>query len=624
MSEAKLVLLDARLDRQKIVDIIGREGLVRWAALIQDYGRIIEIEEALPPTIQRMETGPAMRRAVQALRTPYYRLTADLGRKHQSLAWWSNSISERNNMNSRLFLNCCYVDAARRLIERDGDLCLVCDDPTVLKIVAGCFASSRRIVVETSGRLNGRALNGYLHSFLYVLGTCVQGLWRWFQAKASLYWHDRAQKERPRGPADLDCLVHTWADEKSFGANDRFNDRYFTTLPDWLRQRGYKTASLVTVYAIERSFWRALEFFRKDPAAYILPEDYCTWYDYLFPVRLYLRRLRFGFKGLVLNGVDMSALFTMEKQRDAGSFVLLYYPLMKRLADKGVRPSVILEAFENMLSDKMVALGVKKYLPGTRLFGFFHLAVTQNILCNFIGPGEAEFAPLPDRIICNGPVFRDRLAEAGYPEDKLSVGVALRYQYLWKQKAPDESEALGFQPPAGPMRILVPLPLVEDGALELIGKTMAAAGNDYHIYLKPHPMGLGLLDRLPDGIRSRVQALTGSMDEALARTDVVVTAATSAALDAVLSGKPLVRLGREAEIDLDPLEGLESLDRVYYSPKEIKAVLADYQTRIRNGSPLIGYDPRTLLPGLFAPPSDEGLSAFIPSDLRKTRGPSVQ
>jgi len=412
----------------------------------------------------------------------------------------------------------------------------------------------------------------------------------------------------------VDFILHTWVDEKCFGSNGEFHDRYFTILPGWLREKGYKVSTFITIYSIKRLYWQAINFFRLKPEDYIIPEDFYKWYDYFFPVWLYFKKFRFKYKQLILDSVDVTSLFHEENKRDPVNFTTMNYILMKRLAQREFEPRVIIDGFENMVSDKMIITGARKYLRNTILNGFFHIPVTLNILCNFTDKMEIMFAPLPDYIICNGEFYREILEQEHYPGEKLTVGSALRYTYLWQRKLEKP-----ISPMNGVLQILVPLSLVKNASIELIQKVMGAVGQQtsYEIYLKPHPMGLKFVEELPTSTLSRVEVLTGSMDAALSKVDVILTGATSAALDGVLSGKPVIRIGRESDLDLDPLGCLKGFERVFYHEEEIREVLKQYHLALKNGKSVINYDPNTFLQNLFAPPTEDFLSAFIPEPLRR-------
>ena len=50
----------------------------------------------------------------------------------------------------------------------------------------------------------------------------------------------------------------------------------------------------------------------------------------------------------------------------------------------------------------------------------------------FLGEGEREFIPLPDKIIVNGNNALNLLKEEGYPLERIAVGGAWRYTYLFE------------------------------------------------------------------------------------------------------------------------------------------------------------------------------------------------
>jgi hypothetical protein len=613
MNSSQLILIDANLRDVQLLQIIRRNEVRKWVAFIPDYARILELEDLLRPYALRIGTGRELQETAHKLRRPFYRLTAQLGDKYNSLEWWSSSISERNTMNSRLFLNCCYVFVAKDFLNMNDDMCIICDSVPVLKTISNIAKNSHKVFLYKSRSLERYFLQGYTRRIAALFYNMIVGWRRWLVARVNLLYHQILLRKRIKKLMAVDFMLHTWVAEKCFGSDGKFHDGYFGVLPQWLREKDYDVCTLVTIFSTRRSYWKALNFFRLRPGDYIIPEDFHRIYDYLFPLWLYLKKLRFKYKGVILSDVDVTSLFYEEKQKDPASIVTMYYILMKRLAENHVKPSVIIDGFENMISDKMIILGAKKYLKGTIVNGFFHLPVTSNILCNFIDSSEVNFAPLPDQIICNGELYQNLLVEQGYPSDKLATGTALRYTYLW-----DRTDKGLEKPEDGIMRVLIPLPLAKGAAIELIQKAMGALETtDYKIYLKPHPMGLEILNELPNSVTSRIEALSGPMDDALSKADVILTAATSSALDGVLSGKPVIRIARESEIDFDPLVGLGNFGEVYFREEQIRKAAEEYEHRLNQGKRLVDYDPDIYLRKLFAPPNEEYLSVFIPEALKK-------
>jgi hypothetical protein len=610
LESPKLILIDAHIGREKIADIVRKENIGEWIALIPDYNLTLSIEDTLKPYAKRLSTGNALQEVVRNIRKPYYQVTSELGEKYNSLAWWSTSISERNTMTNRLFLNCCYVFLAKRALTISKDTCFICDSVPVLALISNISPKHYETSLHTSFSLRRYISNGYIGNIRQALYKFIKKYYIWFITKAHYVYHRAIKGGLLPKPSSVDIVLHTWVDEKSFGTDGTFIDRYFTVLPEWLRKQGHKVATFVTLSAIQRSYWQALNFFRLKPENYIIPDDFHKWYDNFLALFLYLKKLSFKYDNLILEGVDVSSLFYEEKQKDSINLETLNFILMKRLAESRIKPLMIIDGFENMVSDKMIILGARKHLSDTILKGFFHIPVATNNLCNFIGQSEMQFAPLPDQVICNGEVYRKILETENYPKKLLRVGTALRYIYLWKTKTPSLNNS---DHSMGVLRILVPLPLARNAAMELIQKVIGAVPEKqpWRIYLKPHPMGLDVINALPKLTLSRVEILTDSMDDSLQKSDVVVTAASSAALDSVLSGKPVIRIGREADLDFDPLSNLDGFENVFYETDEISQELEKYSRKLGCGEKLIDFDPLDLLGNLFAPPTEEYLSVFV-------------
>lgn len=204
-----------------------------------------------------------------------------------------------------------------------------------------------------------------------------------------------------------------------------------------------------------RSLWRRL---RRTRRRFLAAEAYYRLSDYGFALREARRGAAMP-KGnpLRLGDIDVSRLFEAERRRtafDGGSLgAILSYRLPRRLAESGLEPDLVIGPFENMIPEKPLILGVRRFLPGAKLVGFQHGALYPLLLCNYVTAGESKFAPLPDRVVCNGEFFRDVLVREGLPAECAVVGPALRYEHLWAIDRRSGEEL------PGPAQLLIPLPL---------------------------------------------------------------------------------------------------------------------------------------------------------------------
>jgi hypothetical protein len=411
-------------------------------------------------------------------------------------------------------------------------------------------------------------------------------------------------------------LSRTWPDNSCFGADRAFYDRYFPGLHSWLEARGAYTITipllLSNLRGSYRSAWRRL---LSTDRRFLAPEAYYRPSDYLFALREARRgaamprgdRMRLG-------ELDVSRLIAAERLRtafDAGTLEsLLSHRLPMRLAAAGLRPDLFIDGFENMIPEKPFVLGSRQYLPATKLVGFQHGALYPLLLCNFITAGESEFAPIPDRVVCNGEAFRRILVQEGLPPERAVAGPSLRYAHLWDTRRTVRDQR------SGTPSLLVPLPLMLDVAVELLVKVkLAFADNErLRVNLKPHP--LSATDALfrAAGIHElpmNFSHLAGSMKSALEGTSAVVGIASSALYEALAAGTPVVVVGRDAALDLNPLAWYDDLGAVFSNPDQIRAEtlrllslspqgLADYRRRADE-----------VLRDSFNPVTDEAMRLFV-------------
>ncbi len=599
-----VLLIHSSLPHEKIAGLLKGSGIRTWYPLIGNYEKIVELKMALRGIAECEEAGAMLQKAAADLRRPFYEVTAQKGLQYNSIEWWTSVISERNTITCSLFLHCCYVYLASQWMGSGKDICVITDSNTVIKNIAS-IAVKKGIKAESNAffTLKDRPLRIFakgLFKLLLHLGVFVA-------ARLNRLYHTMVTN-RYTPLKNPDVILHTWVDEKCFGADGRFRDRYFTILPDYYQQNNVQKATFVSFSYrnINRSIWKAFSFLHTNKDHFIIPQDHYRICDYLFPFRIWFRQRRFSFGSVDLKGVDCSTLFYEYHRNEPVRFESMYYLLFKRLAEKGIKPKMVMDGFENLFTDKLIQLGVREFMPGTVVHGFFHVAPSPNTLCFFIDMKERDTAPLPDRIICNGPRYKEILIQEHFPEDRVVVGAALRYLYLHNVKRASRVAT-------DDLRILLVLPIEEETILELFYKLKEAIeGIDrFRMILKPHPMQTSFIKTLANDLPPGTEVFTGPMEEALNLCDIVVSGATGAVLDCVMADKEVIRIGRSAQIDLDPLAWFEEFGRPCGSVDELRERLIDAEKRMKNPS----YSPpgySVMLPELFSPATEEAMKTFLP------------
>jgi len=579
-------------------------GIRTWIPFVASYEKLLLLDEALKDVAERKTISGELQTAAAALRRPYFRTTAKMASRNDSLGWWANTIPERNTMVNRLFLYCCYAYLADRYLSAGGDLCFVCENNALIDTI-GLMAEKRGYQVTLSRpflifreAVLCSALAGVYH---LVLNS---GAWLVVRTNGLMYRH-----KGEGGGSNPDIVIHTWVDEKCFGSDGSFKDRYFKVLPDYCRRKGLAVGTFVTIYDIQRSLWQALTFFRKSEDHFIIPEDYYTLSDYLFPFLLWFKRMRFRFDEVEIQGIDCSILFKRNNALEGVNFATMYYCLFGRLVKKGLRPKVVIDGFENMVSDKMIQLGVRRFMSGATIIGFYHMAPPPNLLCCYTDAEELPYAPLPDRIVCNGERYREILAGEHFPKEKIVVGAALRYSYLHQAGSARSPES------SGEFRILLTLSLEEEASLEIFHKLREAVKGieRYRMLIKPHPMGTSIVKRMAGDFSPGTRVVEGTMAQAMDQCHIVVCGASGAAIDCVMSDKEVIRVGRETQIDLDPLRWFGEFEKPVLSIEELGRRIKELEGRIMNPD----YQPphySVMLPSLFSDVTEESLKVFLPTD----------
>jgi hypothetical protein len=561
----------------------GAPAAERWVFLCQDYPEQRRFEEALGGG--RIDAAPALRRAAAELRAPFLQAIAELGRSHASPEWWASSVPERNTLSNPLFLRCCYLRAALELAaDPDRDLLVVSESGAVLESLARELGARARWAgrpPRSPAGLRLRRIAGYL----------VRGI-----------SHRLRRPPLPDPPSGRLALIRTWVDEGTITPEGRVVDRYFPGLAEWLAGRGFDVVTMPVLYSLERSWadaWRALA-----PNGYLAPEGLYRAVDYAYALRAAVRLDRIRFDGVRVGGMDVSLLFDEERRRtafDGGTMdSLLMARLPRRLAERGWRPEVVFDPYENLPPGKELILGLREDMPDAKLVGYEHSTVPPMLLSWFLTAGEAEVGPVPDRVVCNGPFFRDVLVEHGLPAERAVLGPALRYRHV-------------FDAPTGEGEgVFITLPLNVDGATELFEKSAAALHDlgGVRVWVKAHPMfprdAVAALE-LPPGF----EVVGGEMRDWLPRSRVVLGLASSTVIEALAAGVPPIPVGRDAALDLNPLGWFPELGEVVSSPDDIRrrveqllalspAELEDFRRR-----------GREVLERCFSPVTEETMAAFL-------------
>ncbi len=165
--------------------------------------------------------------------------------------------------------------------------------------------------------------------------------------------------------------------------------------------------------------------------------------------------------------------------------------------------------------------------------------------------------PQPDMVVTTGEFSHRLLAEQGFPDAKLKIGEALRYQYLsrWQNRRGKRANS---------KILLVTTGFLEEESGRQLGILQRAMGvigfDEWKIWVKAHPFAPSQkrLGKMPDGLS--LEQIDIPVSEALSQVDAAFIAnASTIAVESLYAGVPTAVHVSPDEMNLSPLYGYQGV-----------------------------------------------------------------
>jgi hypothetical protein len=410
--------------------------------------------------------------------------------------------------------------------------------------------------------------------------------------------------------------VYTWIDPRSFDARGQLRDSYFGDLHRYLADVG-DSPVLVPMVLRTMPYRKALMRLRRLDHPVLVPHAALSPAD-IFGLTLgsirppALPRPIPKFRGHDISALVLADSRTYWVRANAAAAARVLGRATARWRKAGINFSRAIYPFENHAWERGLTLAWRRVSPTTRLVGFQHPRPARLLLSYHLGPAEDTRAPLPDRIVTSGELASKLLAAWGLPSDRLLTGGAIRQADLLRRTAgPTPQPRASTAPP----KVLLAMPIGLDEAAEALMISLEAFGGrpQYRLVVRCHPSNplpkvLGALgiSELPSGAVEGA----GDLADLLSCSDVVVYTTSTASLEAVASGVPVVHLETFSTLDMDALEQEPGARPTVASADELRfavaSIVADRERFVRERWPLW----QRLVAGYFAPVGEETYRAF--------------
>ncbi len=358
----------------------------------------------------------------------------------------------------------------------------------------------------------------------------------------------------------------------------RYATYYFAHLPETLISNGYKTNWLHLYCGSElipnsKKAAQFIHLFNKDSQG-----SQChTTLDSFLSIRIILQTIGDWIK-IALPAYRV----TLDLSHNSNSKTYLWPLLSKDWRESFFGPNAIsnllfLNLFEESMSTlphqqigfylqenqawEMAFIYAWKAAGHGRLIGVPHSTVRFWDLRYFYDPltfqrDRKNVLPMPDAVALNGPAATSAYLLGGYPAEKIVKVEALRFLYLANAHL---RKPLSISPNS-PMHLLVLGDYFERNTktqLRLLGEAVKSFPHDLKITVKPHPARSVFAADYPN---LKMQVVAEPVAQLLNQCHIAYTSSiTAAAVDAYLTGVPVVTLLDSTQLNLSPLRGLDDV-----------------------------------------------------------------
>lgn len=461
----------------------------------------------------------------------FNRLIGDLSQKRErNIDWWVSRPATRNNHASALPTQCLQLTLVRQLLDEGKSVVVKVDSPEAAAVLRNGGGPRLHVIATGRWRISLSRTRQVLKDITSSIYHCLGA------AMAARLTRGAA---RPLSAEPI-TLIDTFVLRDSF-AGTQFRDRYYPGLLDMLPATDRAAIYYVPTYYRERHYLSTIRRLRRDRANFIIREDHLGFADYAFAFGHWLRARRLLGTQAQFAGFEIGPLVDADFRygRFASIVVrsLLAYRFLVAAPRRGLRIRCILDWYEGLDLNHAIAAAVNWHGSQTQLIGV-RPACSALYMSTIPAPHEVSSGVVPRTFAVVGT---RTAADVGAlcPGLRIVPSAGLRYgPFVSMQRRRTEF--------GGSVLLTLPLwPVLACQSLEIIEQSRRLLPHGpARWWVKGHPAlsRVELLSMLGGGLPDGFELVEGDFREWLVRSDVVVSVASSALIEAAALGVPTVCL----------------------------------------------------------------------------------
>jgi len=582
--------------------------------LTDDYSHFRDLRDKFSDKIKINNLSGLFQETFQEIKGSFLELIATINKEYDSFEWWAGHVASRNSASTPLLLNIVYVFCVKKILSCSGkEVIFIVNSQALSNCICNIAIDYGYQVVDYRSRINEylksiRRCLYYSFQIHYFFWQILQSRWAAFKLLKPLPAKKSNAKKR--------IVIRSWITKGTFNESGEFKDRNFGSLPEWLRSKNYEVWTLPMFFNLSITVREVFYLMNRQKREFLIPEHYLRISDFLRLLYGSFQLLKKRIKQAQLLDVDVGPIFNEVIKNIGFDVSLLTLNLsclmLKRLRQLGFEIDGFYYPFENNPPEKPFILCCRKYFPKSRIVGFQHTTFFPNQLAYHLGPGEEAYHPLPDKIVCSGPIYVNLHKGAGFPSEMLVAGPNLRFESVYVNKG-YRKDVLARE-----KRILMlPLTFSHNLAFELFAKVKGAlnGNNDFDVYLRSHPLLskkklIAFLRSIDIG--DYQFADDGIIQEWLPKMYAIISMGASITiLEAVATGVPVIRVVPDNTVFYDPFSWPDYPFEPVNSALEIKKQLQLIDEILDNDKEAFEKIARQVLTDYFTEPTEENLRVFL-------------
>jgi hypothetical protein len=464
-----------------------------------------------------------------------------------SIDWLVNSLMSRNNHLSNVYLDICYLELIKKIIENEPIKSVIVKSSVQKKTLEDYFREKNIKIKLINSESIFSSAKIFLSPFYYFFKNIS------FVLLFIVVKNKMRIKNIPKNIGIT--LIDTFFISSMF-ENDIYKDRYYSGILKPLKCEDKKNIYFVPTFINLRKLRIVIKTAENATENFIYKFDFLTLGDYIFCLFSFLRIKKIKYSKILFRGVRIGEVLKADFYKNVthpNPFNgLINYCFMKRLKKQGIKLKLIIDWFENQGVDRGFTKGKNEFYPDVKSIGYEGYVVDYKYNFNLQPTAfESKLGIIPDEIGVIGSSIINVIKKYD-PNLSVSVFPAFRFSKIFEYK--ELTRVIKNKK----ITILAVLSVSYDANLDIIKLIKKYSYSNEckikEILICPHPtIDMAKLRTITSPWPIHFKEVNESFSNLIKYADIVVSNTSSACVESLVYGKPVIIVGSKNGITQNPI-----------------------------------------------------------------------